>query len=32
MFALEIFLALARELPSFLDMIVRHALNIIGAM
>jgi hypothetical protein len=25
-------LALAKELPSFIDLFVRHALNILGAM
>jgi hypothetical protein len=32
MFTLELILALAREIPSFIDLIVRHALSIIGAM
>jgi len=32
MFFLECVLALINELPSFLDIIVRHALNILGAL
>jgi hypothetical protein len=32
MFALECFLALAEELPSFLDIIVRHIAEILNAM
>jgi hypothetical protein len=32
MYALDCFLALAKELPSFLDIIVRFALNILSAM
>ena len=32
MYTLDCFLALAKELPSFLDIIVRFALNILNAM
>jgi hypothetical protein len=32
MFVLDCILALAKELPSFLDLLVRHALEILSAM
>jgi len=32
MYALECFLALAKELPSFLDIIVRYVIEILSAM
>jgi hypothetical protein len=32
MFFMECVLALAKELPSFLDLIVRHALQILSAI
>ena len=32
MYALEVVLALLAELPSFLDLIVRHAVEILNAM
>jgi len=32
MFALECILALAKELPAFLDLIVRHALSILSTL
>ena len=32
MFALEVILALVYELPGFLDVVVRHALGILGAL
>jgi len=32
MFALECFLALAKELPSFIDIIIRHIVGILNAM
>jgi hypothetical protein len=32
MFFLECILALTKELPSFVDVVVRHALSILGAM
>ena len=32
MFALECVLALLKELPSFIDIIVRHAIEILSAM
>ena len=32
MFALECFLALAKELPSFLDIIIRYAVELLSAM
>ena len=32
MFLLECAYALAKELPSFLDLIVRHAIQILGAL
>jgi len=32
MFVLECILALAKEFPSFVDLVVRHALSILSAM
>jgi hypothetical protein len=32
MFAFECIMALLQELPSFLDVIVRHALSILGTL
>jgi len=32
MYALDCFLALAKELPSFLDIIVRYVIQILSAM
>ena len=32
MFTLEVILALVKEVPSFIDLIVRHALNILSAL
>ena len=32
MYALECVLALLRELPEFLEIIFRHAMNVLGAM
>ena len=32
MFALECFLALAKELPSFLDIIIRYAVELLSAV